>query len=152
MMDETTTKTPAAAKVTEPKSGSRPDADERTADERERLRLFGLAIMSRLFAASKTVRMYEMNNRAVQRSLRDLEEAVQGLIAAEGRVAIRLSSDLLLFNDQRIAVDAQHYELALCRVDRHGRGRCARHGHGQEQREDARHQAACSTSRTRPVM
>jgi HD-GYP domain-containing protein (c-di-GMP phosphodiesterase class II) len=109
MMDETTTKTPAAAKVTEPKSGSRPDADERTADERERLRLFGLAIMSRLFAASKTVRMYEMNNRAVQRSLRDLEEAVQGLIAAEGRSAIRLSSDLLLINDQRIAVDAQHY-------------------------------------------
>ncbi len=55
MTDETTTKTPAAAKVMEPKSGPRPDADERTADERERLRLFGLAIMSRLFSASKTV-------------------------------------------------------------------------------------------------
>lgn len=111
MMDDTITKSPAAAKPPEPKREPFPDDDERSAEQKEQLRLMGLEIMSRLFSASKTVRLYDMNNRAAQRALGDLDEAVQALLNAEGRSVVRLSSDLLLINDQRVAVDAQHYGL-----------------------------------------
>jgi HD-GYP domain-containing protein (c-di-GMP phosphodiesterase class II) len=50
-----------------------------------------------------------MNNRAAQRALGELDEAVRGLLEAEGRSSIRVSGDILLINDQRIGVDAQHY-------------------------------------------
>lgn len=83
--------------------------DERSPEERERLKRLGLELVTRLFSASKTVRLYDMNNRAAQRALGDLDEAIQRLLDAEARANLRVASDLLLINDSRIAVDAQHY-------------------------------------------
>jgi HD-GYP domain-containing protein (c-di-GMP phosphodiesterase class II) len=85
------------------------DADERTLEERERLRQLGLELVTQLFSASKTVCLYDMNNRAAQRALGELNETVQVLLEVEGRVSIRVAGELLLINDHRIGVDAQHY-------------------------------------------
>jgi HD-GYP domain-containing protein (c-di-GMP phosphodiesterase class II) len=85
------------------------DGDERSPESRERLKHLGFELVTRLFSASKTVHLYDMNNRASQRSLGDLHEAVRQLLDAEGKASIRVSNDLLLINDTRIAVDAQHY-------------------------------------------
>ncbi len=82
---------------------------ERSPAELSALRRMGLQLVTHLFSAGKTVRMYEMNNRASQRALSDLRESIGRVIAREGRLALRVSGDLLLMNDQRIAVDAQHY-------------------------------------------
>jgi HD-GYP domain-containing protein (c-di-GMP phosphodiesterase class II) len=87
------------------------DADDRTLEEREQLRQLGLELVTHLFSASKTIGLYDMNNRAAQRALGDLNEAVQALLEVEGRVSIRIAGELLLINDHRIGVDAQHYGL-----------------------------------------
>lgn len=99
----------APASQIEP-SGSTVSYDgERTPEQRERLRNLGLELVTRLFSACKTVRMYEMNNRASQRSLFELHDVVRQMLEVEGRSSIRVTGDLLLVNDQRIVVDAQHY-------------------------------------------
>jgi HD-GYP domain-containing protein (c-di-GMP phosphodiesterase class II) len=85
------------------------DEEERSPEERERLRHLGLELVTHLFSASKTIRLYDMNNRAAQRALGDLNDAIRALLDAEGRASLRVSGDLLLINDQRIGVDAQHY-------------------------------------------
>jgi HD-GYP domain-containing protein (c-di-GMP phosphodiesterase class II) len=110
---ETTVDEPRPDPITEERRSDAPppmsDDDERSPESREQLRKLGLELVTRLFSASKTVRLYDMNNRAAQRSLGDFNEAVQQLLDAEGKSSMRVSSDLLLINDTRIAVDAQHY-------------------------------------------
>ncbi|MGD8413518.1 MAG: HD domain-containing protein, partial [Candidatus Latescibacterota bacterium] len=85
------------------------DADERTPEERERLRQLGLELVIHLFSASKTIRLYDINNRAAQRSLAELDHAVHELLEVEGGASIKVAGELLQINEQRIGVDAQHY-------------------------------------------
>jgi hypothetical protein len=40
------------------------DGDERSPESRERLKHLGFELVTRLFSASKTVHLYDMNNRA----------------------------------------------------------------------------------------
>lgn len=82
---------------------------ERTAESREQLKQLGLKLVTHLFSASKTVRLYDINNRAAQRALESLDDAIRQLLDAENIATLRVSNDLLLVNDTRIAVDAQHY-------------------------------------------
>lgn len=91
-----------------PRSGG-PDTDERTPESREQLRRMGYELVTHLFSASKTIRLYDMKNRAAQRSLGKLDEAVQQLLDVEGTASLRVSGDLLLINDCRVIVDAQHF-------------------------------------------
>jgi HD-GYP domain-containing protein (c-di-GMP phosphodiesterase class II) len=88
---------------------SAPPGEERSIEDRENLRQLGLELVTQLFSSSKTVRLYDMNNRAAQRSLTALNEAVRQLLDAESHASIHVSGDLLLINECRIAVDAQHY-------------------------------------------
>lgn len=83
--------------------------DIATAEELEFLKQIGQTLVALLFSASKTVRIYDMNNRATQRVLNDLVETLRTLFARESRGAIRVSNDFLLLNDHRIPVDAQHF-------------------------------------------
>jgi HD-GYP domain-containing protein (c-di-GMP phosphodiesterase class II) len=85
------------------------DDEERSAESREQLRRLGLELVTRLFSAGKTVRLYDIDNRAAQRALESLHEAVHQLLDAENTASLRVNNALLLVNDTRIAVDAQHY-------------------------------------------
>jgi len=116
MTDENQNSGPVGSGTLEPKErpepsepSVRPDSDDRTPEQREQLRRLGLDLVTRLFSASKTVRLYDMNNRTAQRALAELNESVQEMLDAEELSSIRVAGELLLINDQRIGVDAQHY-------------------------------------------
>ena len=85
------------------------DDDGRTPEEREFLEHNGEELVIRLFAASKTLRLYSSNNRASQRALADLMQTLRRVLEREGRVVLRLSNEFLLLNEHRIAADPQHY-------------------------------------------
>jgi HD-GYP domain-containing protein (c-di-GMP phosphodiesterase class II) len=92
-----------------PQKPAVPDADERSPESRELLKRLGYELVTHLFSASKTIRLYDMSNRAAQRALGQLEEAVRELLDVEGTASLRVSGDLLLINEFRLAVDAQHF-------------------------------------------
>ncbi len=83
--------------------------DGRTPEEREFLEKSGEELIIRMFAASKTLRLYSANNRASQRALADLMQTLRRVLEREGRVVLRLSNEFLLLNEHRIAADPQHY-------------------------------------------
>jgi len=60
-----------------------------------------------LFSAVRTFRIHDVRNRASQTVLARLMQTLAELVAHEGRVTIRISTDLLLMNDIRILVDPQ---------------------------------------------
>lgn len=85
------------------------DDDGRSPEDREFLEQTGEELVIRLFAASKTLRLYNAANRAAQRALADLMQTLQRVMEREGRVVLRTSNDFLLLNEHRIAADPQHY-------------------------------------------
>jgi HD-GYP domain-containing protein (c-di-GMP phosphodiesterase class II) len=80
-----------------------------SAEEQAFLRQVGKALVNHLFSAGKTIRLYDMKNRATQRVLGDVAETLRTLFAREPRAVLRVSNDFLLLNDHRIQVDSQHY-------------------------------------------
>jgi putative nucleotidyltransferase with HDIG domain len=60
-----------------------------------------------IFSAGRTLRIHDINNRASQTVLSRLMQTLEELLAHEGRVTVRVSTDLLLMNDVRIVVDPQ---------------------------------------------
>ncbi len=85
------------------------DDDGRTPEDREFLEQSGEELVIRLFAATKTLRLYDAGNRAAQRALADLMQTLQRVVEREGRVVLRTANDFLLLNEHRIATDPQHY-------------------------------------------
>jgi hypothetical protein len=85
------------------------DDDGRSPEDRAFLKLNGEALVIRLFAASKTLRLYDINNRATQRVLLEVMESLGRIMEREGRIFIRSSNDFLLLNEYRIPVEPQHY-------------------------------------------
>jgi putative nucleotidyltransferase with HDIG domain len=77
----------------------------------------GPAFVHLLFSASRTVRIYDLNNRAVQTLLSRLMETLTNLIEVEGRVTLTVATDLLLINDVRIIVDSQSMGPVLFLTD-----------------------------------
>lgn len=59
-----------------------------------------------LFSAGRTVRLYDSNNRAVHAVTSKLLQTLREIAEAEGRVAVTVSSDLLLVNGVRIILDS----------------------------------------------
>jgi HD-GYP domain-containing protein (c-di-GMP phosphodiesterase class II) len=86
-----------------------PDDDGRTPEDRAFLKQNGEALVIRLFAASKTVRLYDAKNRATQRVLAEVMDCLARIMEREGRVFIRTANDFLLLNEYRIPVEPQHY-------------------------------------------
>jgi putative nucleotidyltransferase with HDIG domain len=70
-----------------------------------------------LFSASKTVQIYDLNNRAAQTRLSKLMQMLEEVSAIEGRVTVAVATDLLLVNDVRMAVDPQSMGPVLYLID-----------------------------------
>ncbi|HEX6790660.1 MAG TPA: HD-GYP domain-containing protein [Candidatus Krumholzibacteria bacterium] len=83
--------------------------DGRTPEDRAFLEQTGEELVIRLFAAGKTLRLYDAANRASQRALSDVMQTLHRVVEREGRVVLRTSNDFLLLNEHRIAADPQHY-------------------------------------------
>lgn len=85
------------------------DDDGRSPEDREFLEQSGEELVIRLFAASKTLRLYAVSNRASQRAIADLMQTLRRIMDREGRAVLRTSNDFLLLNEHRIAADPTHY-------------------------------------------
>ena len=70
-----------------------------------------------LFSASRTFRIYDLQNRASQTVLSRLMETLGELLDLEGRVTVTVSTDLLLINELRIIVDSQSMGPILFLID-----------------------------------
>jgi HD-GYP domain-containing protein (c-di-GMP phosphodiesterase class II) len=89
--------------------GVMPDDDGRTPEDRAFLREQGEKLVIRLFATSKTLRLYDANNRAARRALTETMDTLRRILEREGRVFIRSANEFLLLNEYRIPVEPQHY-------------------------------------------
>lgn len=67
----------------------------------------GPELIHGLFSASRTFRIYDLNNRASQAVLSRLMQTLSELLAHEGRVTVTIATDLLFINEIRILVDPQ---------------------------------------------
>lgn len=104
MRDKLDTTTPGASTIAEPV-----EPKDRSPEDIVFLKHAAFALVTHLFSASKTVRLYDMNNRAAQRALTELKAGVAALHEREGRATVRVSGEMLLINDFRPPVDPQHY-------------------------------------------
>lgn len=86
-----------------------PGDDGRTPEDRAFLKANGESLVIHLFAASKTLRLYDAKNRAAQRAMTDVMTPLRTLLEREGRVFIRSANEFLLLNEYRIVVESQHY-------------------------------------------
>ncbi len=86
------------------------DDDGRTVEDRSFLRAQGETLVIHLFAAGRTLRLYESSNRAAQRALSEVMLPLQRLLDREGRVFLRVANDMILVNEFRMHVDPQHLQ------------------------------------------
>lgn len=86
------------------------DDDGRSAEDRAFLREHGESLIIHLFAAGRTLRLYDAANRAAQRALAEAMQPVRRILDREGRVFVRVSNDMLLINEFRVTVDPQRYQ------------------------------------------
>ncbi len=85
------------------------DAEGRSDDDMQFLKKMGIAVVTNLFSTAKTLRLYDINNRAAQRVLAEMHDNLHELFRREGRVTLRVTGDMLSLNDFRIPFEAQHY-------------------------------------------
>lgn len=73
------------------------------------LRHAGRAFLVSLYAALRSLRLYPVENAAVQRSLDELEAAAATLLQREGAIEIRLAGDFLFVNGARLRLELDNY-------------------------------------------
>jgi HD-GYP domain-containing protein (c-di-GMP phosphodiesterase class II) len=90
--------------------GAATDDDGRSTEDRSFLRVQGESLIIHLFAAGRTLRLYDAANRAAQRALSEVMQPIRRLLDREGRVFVRVSNDMMLINEYRVHVEPQHYQ------------------------------------------
>jgi HD-GYP domain-containing protein (c-di-GMP phosphodiesterase class II) len=74
------------------------------AEERE-LQRAGRELLFALYAALRVLRMYPLENQAVQNALRELDATAGQLLASEGAISLRYVGDFVFVNDLRLRID-----------------------------------------------
>lgn len=92
------------------------DGDDNT-ETRRLIETVGPSLIHYLFSASKTVQVHDLNNRATQRVITELLAVLAELLESDGRVSIRVSTDFIVVNNVRVAVDPQNYGPFLYLVE-----------------------------------
>jgi putative nucleotidyltransferase with HDIG domain len=67
----------------------------------------GPQLIHGIFSATRTLRIYDLSNRASQTVVSRLMQILSELLELEGRVTVSVSTDLVLVNEVRIIVDSQ---------------------------------------------
>ncbi len=81
---------------------------EPTADDAP-IRQAGRALLLTIHGAARALRLYPLENAAVQRSLDDLLAASMTLLRAEGHIEIRLSGDFIFVNQIRLRLGLDNF-------------------------------------------
>jgi HD-GYP domain-containing protein (c-di-GMP phosphodiesterase class II) len=69
----------------------------------------GRAFLVSLYASLRSLRLYPVENAAVQRSLDDLQHAAGTILSREGEIEVRLSGDFLFVNGTRLRLEMDNY-------------------------------------------
>ena len=73
------------------------------------IRHAGRAFLVALYAALRSLKLYPVENDAVQRALDDLESAAQELVRTEGEIEVRLTGDFLFVSSVRLRLELENY-------------------------------------------
>ncbi len=73
------------------------------------LRHAGRAFLGNLYAALRSLRLYPVENVAVQRSFDELEHAARELFQAEGVIEVRVAGDFIFVNGVRLRLELENY-------------------------------------------
>lgn len=77
------------------------------AEDDAHIHRIGPRLIHTLFGASKNVLVYDLSNRAAQRSIADFMVPLREFLDIDGSVAIRVSNDFILVNGVRVSVGSQ---------------------------------------------
>lgn len=84
-----------------------PERDEREAEGL--VRQAGRGLLVAMYAALRALKLYPVENAAVQKALDDLMAAVRGLLETEKEIEIRLAGDFIFVNQTRLRLELDSY-------------------------------------------
>jgi HD-GYP domain-containing protein (c-di-GMP phosphodiesterase class II) len=73
------------------------------------IRRAGRGLIISLYAALRAIRLYPLENAAVQNAAKDLQEVAAALIAQERELEIRVSGEFVFINSVRLRLDLDNY-------------------------------------------
>ncbi|MBI4544798.1 MAG: HD domain-containing protein [Gemmatimonadetes bacterium] len=85
----------------------------------------GKELLVTLYAALQNLKLYPLENAAVQNALNELHRVVKSILQREGMLELRLAGDFLFLNDSRLRFDLSNYLLfssLASALSRHGIG------------------------------
>lgn len=85
----------------------------------------GRRVLTALYAAMRSLKLYPVENEAVQQGLRELHGLITNLLADEGALEIRVVGDFFFLNETRLRLDLSNYSTfgAFSRgLNEHGLG------------------------------
>ncbi|MFC1791466.1 HD-GYP domain-containing protein [Gemmatimonadota bacterium] len=74
-----------------------------------RLQESGRKVLTAIYAALRALKLYPLENSAVQQALADLHSLMSTLVAAEGAVELRVVGDFFFLNETRLRLDLSNY-------------------------------------------
>jgi len=69
----------------------------------------GRKILTAFYAALRALKLYPLENTAVQQALADLHNQITGVVNAEGGLELRVVGDFFFFNEIRLRLDLSNY-------------------------------------------
>ena len=69
----------------------------------------GRKLLTALYAVLRTLKLYPLENSAVQQALDELHSLASGLALGEGSVELRVVGDFFFFNETRLRLDLSNY-------------------------------------------
>ncbi|MHB1071666.1 MAG: HD-GYP domain-containing protein [Gemmatimonadaceae bacterium] len=73
------------------------------------IRRAGRQLIQAMYTAARAIRLYPVENAAVQRALEDLANLVNELVRAESEIEVRVSGEFLFVNGLRLRLDLDNY-------------------------------------------
>ena len=73
------------------------------------IQTFGLELLTHIYASLQSLKLYPIENAAVQQSLDELHRIATKIIKVEGVITLRLAEEFLFLNDSRLRLDLSNY-------------------------------------------
>ncbi len=73
------------------------------------IQTFGLELLTHIYAALQSLKLYPIENSTVQHSFDELQRIASKIIKVEGVITLRLAEEFLFLNDSRLRLDLSNY-------------------------------------------
>jgi HD-GYP domain-containing protein (c-di-GMP phosphodiesterase class II) len=83
--------------------------ESRSPKDSARLQEMGRKVLSAFYAALRSLKLYPLENSAVQRTLDDLHQLLSSLVQEEGGMELRIVGDFFFLNETRLRLDLSNY-------------------------------------------